>query len=38
MIFIHFKVWDLNISKLIVIAALYFAYLSRVNKQEDTTE
>ena len=26
---------DLNISKLIVNAALHFAYLSRINKQED---
>ena len=35
MIFIHFKVWDLNISKLIMIAALHFGYLSHVSKQED---
>ena len=35
MIFTLFKVWDLNISKLIMIAALHFAYLARVNKEED---
>ena len=35
MIFTHYKVWNLIISKLIVIAALHFAFLSRVNKLED---